>query len=127
MKKYRSWLVALSVITVLGLAIWNAPGVKSRRLGDSCTRHGGSQTDICYMNVARDYRNTQLCDRIGSDQMKSLCYTNVRYWDKSVDFCEGDEQRDICLHIVSVKQQDKGICSRINSEAISGLCLGNVE
>ena len=127
MKKNRRWLVAVGVITILGLVIWNTPGVKSRRLGDACAKHGGSQADTCYTNVARVYGNTQLCERIGSDQMKNLCYTNVRYWDKSVDFCDGDEQRDICLHIVSVKQQDKGICSRINSEAIRGLCLGNVE
>lgn len=127
MKKNQKRLIGLGLIGIVGLVIWNTPGVKSRRLGDACDRRGEPHADICRIGVARDYTNSQVCDKVVSVQMKELCYVNVRFGNKSVDFCERDEQRDICLHIVSIKQGDKSICSRINNESIRSLCLGNIE
>ena len=79
--------------------------------------------DICYVNVARESQNIDLCDEIKDESIKKLCPPNVYYWNKSIDFCKADEQKNICLHIVSIKNRDKTICSRIDHKAIRELCL----
>ncbi len=79
--------------------------------------------DICYVNVARESQNIDLCDEIKDESIKKLCPTNVYYWNKSIDFCETDEQKNICFHIISIKNRDKTICSKIDHEEIRKLCL----
>jgi len=143
MKRNQRRLIGLGLIGIVGLVIWNAPGVKSRRLGRACNHDYevamrlegisnqqkifSTARDACYTNIAREYQNTQLCDLITEKDMKNFCLIHVRYWDKTAQECEVGDQKDICLHIVSIKQRDKGICSRISDDSIKGLCVGEVE
>ncbi|MBU1200690.1 hypothetical protein KJ953_04150 [Patescibacteria group bacterium] len=138
MKKRKVLIVLITVLVLVVIIIWNTPGVKSRRLGDQCHRKYNNALktansddqdlnfeiarDTCFTNIAREYQNTQLCDRIADEQMESVCYSHVYYWNKSVEFCEDDDQRDICLHVVFIKSGDKSICNKINSSIIRKLC-----
>ena len=126
------------LLALIGVVIWNVPGVKSRRLGSQCNQKLNSAIetaesdkqrlifesarDVCYTNVAREYQNTQLCDWIEDEQMKGICYAHVYYWNKSVEFCENDDQKNICLHVISIKNRDKSICARIDNDSIRKLC-----
>ena len=126
------------VLATIGVVLWNMPGVKSRRLGGECSRRYNSAIetatnderrkvfttaqDVCYANIARQYRNTQLCDRIGDEQMKSICYNDVYYWNKSIEFCETDDQKNTCLYVISIKNKDKSICSKMDDATFRELC-----
>lgn len=136
MRKKSSILALLLALIVV--VFWNLPGIKSRRLGGQCNKKYSSAIetaesqkqqlifenarDTCYTNIARKYQNTQLCDWIENEQMKSVCYTHVYYWNKSVEFCENDDQKNICLHVISIKNKDKSICSKIDNDSIKKLC-----
>ncbi|MFC1711179.1 hypothetical protein ACFLZ1_01190 [Patescibacteria group bacterium] len=138
LKKIKKLIIFCVLLTLVGVVIWNVPGVKSRRLGSQCNQKYKSAIetaesdkqrlifenalDVCYTNIAREYQNTQLCDWIESEQMKSVCYIHVYYWDKSVEFCEEDDKKNICLHIVSIKNRDKSICTKIDNDSIRKLC-----
>ena len=138
LKKRKGLLVFGALLALIGVVLWNVPGIKSRRLGEQCNKKYNSAIemaesdkqrilfenarDVCYTNIARKYQNTQLCDRIEDEQMISVCYAHVYYWDKSVEFCEKDDQKNICLHIVSIKNRDKNVCSKIDNESIKKLC-----
>ncbi|MDZ7586207.1 MAG: hypothetical protein U0946_00490 [Patescibacteria group bacterium] len=135
----RKKLIFFSILLALiGIVFWNAPGYKSRRLGNRCNGKYNSvieaarsneerflfenSRDVCYTNIARKYQNTQLCDWIKDEQMKNVCYAHVYYWNKSVEFCENDDQKNICLHVISIKNKDKSICSKIDNNSIRKLC-----
>lgn len=120
---------------LVGIVFWNLPGIKSRRLGRECKDvlelvssaesrdRFENARDVCYTNVAREYQNTQLCDWIEQEEMNSLCYVHVYYWEKTVEFCENDEQKDICLHVVSIRNKDKSICNMIRNPSLRMICL----
>ena len=126
------------ILGLIGVVLWNAPGVKSRRLSRQCNQKLKSaietaesdkqrlifetSRDLCYTNIAREYQNTQLCDLIKDESVRKLCFVHVFYWDKSIGFCENDDQKDICLHVVSIKNNDKSICSKIDNDSIRKLC-----
>ncbi|MBU1016739.1 MAG: hypothetical protein ABIJ36_00600 [Patescibacteria group bacterium] len=138
LKKRKRLLIFGALLALIGGVLWNVPGVKSRRLGEQCNKKYNSAIktaesdkqhflfenalDACYTNIARKYQNTQLCDRIEGEQMRSVCYANVYYWDMSVEFCEKDDQKNICLHVVSIKNGDKSICSKIDNASIRKSC-----
>jgi hypothetical protein len=131
--------IIISSLGLTGAVLWNAPGIKSRRLGGQCNKQYieaiksadtaelqvtfKNARDICYTNIAREYQNTQLCDLIDSKDMKSLCNINVYYWNKNEADCETDEQRNICLHIQSVKNNDKSLCEEITNQSVKEACL----
>jgi len=138
--KSRMALLILVFLVLVGVFVWNAPGVKSRRIGESrCNKRyeeaiflADSESlrlnfefarDICFANVAREYQNTQLCERIKNGQMKDICNLQVYYWDKSVEFCENEaEQKNACLHTVYLRTHDKSICSKISDASVRELC-----
>ena len=123
-KKKLAGITVFLILFTLGIFLWNAPGVKSRRLGKQCnSQFNDFARNICYTNIAREYQNTQLCDLIQDESQRKVCNINIYYWNKSVNDCEADDQRNICLHIVSIKAKDKSICSKITSESIKELCL----
>lgn len=140
LKKRKKLLIfgVLFSLALIGVVLWNTPGVKSRRLGEQCNKEYNiameiaesdkervlfeTARDLCYTNIAREYQNTQLCDWIEDKQMRNVCYAHVYYWDKSVEFCEKDDQKNICLHVVSIKKGDKSICSKIDNDSFRKLC-----
>ena len=93
MKRNQRRLIGLGLIGIVGLVIWNAPGVKSRRLGRACNHDYevamrlegisnqqkifSTARDACYTNIAREYQNTQLCDLITEKDMKNFCLIHV--------------------------------------------------
>lgn len=138
--KKRKILIILGVIfATVAILVWNSPGVKSRRLGRRCQKKyvnwlRTAETDqdkeffltgkeLCLTNIARKYQNYQLCDWIERDMFKRLCYDEVDYWDKSVEYCESSEDKDMCLYVVSKKRGDKSICRMIDSEELRETCL----
>jgi hypothetical protein len=123
-KKKLVGITAFLIVFTSGIFLWNAPGVKSQRLGKQCiNQQNNFARNVCYTNIARKYQNTQLCDLIDDESQRKVCNINVYYWNKSVEDCDGDDQRNICLHILSTKKNDKSICSKINDETIKNLCL----
>lgn len=121
-----------------GILTFNSPGVKSRRLGQECAKKYDQAIESsnseearlfkrsksnCYTNIAREYQNTQLCDRIEDESGKNVCYTQVHYWNKSADFCETADQRDSCYHTLFVKYQDESLCKKIKNEKLRSTCL----
>lgn len=127
MKKKKALIVIVLIVAFIGLLIWNAPGVKSRRLGQQCLATQGPARDICLTNIATDYNNQQLCDPIEDKSMKKLCLVNVYYSNFNPDSCESQDQRDICLDVVARRTGNSQICNKINDQGIKSLCQQNLE
>lgn len=127
MNKKKVLIVIVLIIAFIGLLIWNAPRVKSRRLGQQCLVTQGPARDMCLINIATDYNNQQLCDPIEDLSMNKLCLVNVYYSSFNPDSCESQDQRDICLDVVARRMKNSQICSKINDQGIKGLCQQNLE
>ena len=138
LKKKKKLVIISILLALIGIIIWNTPGVKSRRLGEQCNKKYNiaiqtSESDktksifenarnACYTNIARKYQNTQLCDKIKDESFRVVCEAQTYFWNKSVEFCEKDDQKNICLDVISIKNNDPNICSKIDLASLRKNC-----
>lgn len=89
---------------------------------DPCSGLTGEMRDGCYVEVVRGGRETSLCNKIGSADLKSIC---LAFGTKDPSHCGAvsDEYTQFqCFSDLAKLNKDKGVCAGIQKDSYKRIC-----